>query len=63
MLMCSFADEGAETDGLEHKNDMENVKKEHRLEIQTIMSDFSSAQTRLQARIVALETEYLPPPH
>ncbi|XP_057187653.1 protein FAM184B isoform X2 [Triplophysa rosa] len=53
----SFADEGAETDGLEHKNDMENVKKEHRLEIQTIISDFSSAQTRQQARIVALETE------
>ncbi|XP_073720433.1 protein FAM184B isoform X1 [Misgurnus anguillicaudatus] len=56
----SFADdrdESSETDVLEHRNDMENVKKEHRMEIQTIISDFSSAQTRLQARIVALETE------
>lgn len=56
----SFADdrdEGGETDELEHRNDMENVKKEHRMEIQTIISDFGSAQTRLQARIVALETE------
>ncbi|XP_051558302.1 protein FAM184B-like [Myxocyprinus asiaticus] len=46
-------DEGGEADG----NDMECMKREHRMEIQTIISDFSSAQTRLQARIVALETE------
>ncbi|KAL7841911.1 hypothetical protein SRHO_G00256020 [Serrasalmus rhombeus] len=39
------------------QGEMETVKKEHRMEIQTIMSDFSSAQTQLQARIVALETE------
>ncbi|XP_051982283.1 protein FAM184B-like [Xyrauchen texanus] len=45
--------EGGDVDG----NDMECVKREHRMEIQTIISDFSSAQTRLQARIVALETE------
>ncbi|KAG7458745.1 hypothetical protein MATL_G00223860 [Megalops atlanticus] len=37
--------------------EVENLKREHRKEIQTIVSDFSSAQTRLQARIVALETE------
>uniref|UniRef100_A0AAR2JZB1 Uncharacterized protein n=1 Tax=Pygocentrus nattereri TaxID=42514 RepID=A0AAR2JZB1_PYGNA len=41
------------------QGEMETVKKEHRMEIQTIMSDFSSAQTQLQARIVALETEYV----
>ncbi|KAJ8247414.1 hypothetical protein GJAV_G00246120 [Gymnothorax javanicus] len=34
-----------------------SLKREHRKEIQTIVSDFSSAQTRLQARIVSLETE------
>ncbi|KAI4879844.1 hypothetical protein NFI96_027526 [Prochilodus magdalenae] len=39
------------------QGEMETMKKEHRMEIQTIMSDFSSAQTQLQARIVALETE------
>ncbi|KAG9337103.1 hypothetical protein JZ751_029771, partial [Albula glossodonta] len=37
--------------------EVENLKREHRKEIQTIVSDFSSAQTRLQARIVSLETE------
>ncbi|MFT7807527.1 protein FAM184B [Arapaima gigas] len=37
--------------------EVECLKREHRKEIQTIVSDFSSAQTRLQARIVALETE------
>ncbi|TRY81489.1 hypothetical protein DNTS_033318 [Danionella cerebrum] len=39
------------------RNNIETVKREHRLEIQNIISDFSSAQTRLQTRIVALETE------
>ncbi|KPP71154.1 protein FAM184B-like [Scleropages formosus] len=38
--------------------EVECLKREHRKEIQTIVSDFSSAQTRMQARIVALETEY-----
>ncbi|XP_061103175.1 protein FAM184B isoform X2 [Conger conger] len=37
--------------------EVEGLKREHRKEIQTIVSDFSSAQTRLQARIVSLETE------
>ncbi|XP_029114621.1 protein FAM184B isoform X1 [Scleropages formosus] len=37
--------------------EVECLKREHRKEIQTIVSDFSSAQTRMQARIVALETE------
>ncbi|XP_051994081.1 protein FAM184B-like [Xyrauchen texanus] len=46
-------DKGGESD----ERDTESVKREHRMEIQTIISDFSSAQTRLQARIVALETE------
>lgn len=50
-------DEDGEADGSDHRNNMETVKREHRMEIQTIISDFSTAQTRLQARIVALETE------
>lgn len=65
-LMCSFPvkkDEDGEADGSDHRNNMETVKREHRMEIQTIISDFSTAQTRLQARIVALETEYLLLPH
>ncbi|XP_059409972.1 protein FAM184B isoform X2 [Carassius carassius] len=50
-------DEAGEAVGSDHRNNMESVKREHRMEIQTILSDFSNAQTRLQARIVALETE------
>ncbi|XP_051757599.1 protein FAM184B [Ctenopharyngodon idella] len=50
-------DAAGEADGSDHRNSMESVKREHRLEIQTIISDFSTAQTRLQGRIVALETE------
>ncbi|XP_043094218.1 protein FAM184B isoform X2 [Puntigrus tetrazona] len=50
-------DEAGEAVGSDHRNNMESVKREHRMEIQTIISDFSTAQTRLQARIVALETE------
>ncbi|KAJ8339793.1 hypothetical protein SKAU_G00344260 [Synaphobranchus kaupii] len=37
--------------------EVETLKREHRKEVQTIVSDFSSAQTRLQARVVSLETE------
>ncbi|XP_015199439.2 protein FAM184B isoform X2 [Lepisosteus oculatus] len=40
-----------------HNIEVECLKRDHRKEIQTIVSDFSSAQTRLQARIVSLETE------
>ncbi|XP_016411200.1 protein FAM184B-like [Sinocyclocheilus rhinocerous] len=50
-------DEAGEAVGSDHRNNMESVKREHRMEIQTIISDFGTAQTRLQARIVALETE------
>ncbi|KAK6493832.1 protein FAM184B-like isoform X1 [Huso huso] len=39
-----------------HHIELESLKQEQRKEIQTIVSDFSSAQTRLQARIVSLET-------
>lgn len=63
---CSFLEErdaADEADGSDHRNSMESVKREHRMEIQTIISDFSTAQTRLQGRIVALETEYLLLPH
>jgi len=65
-VTCSFPEErdaAGETDGSDHRNNVESVKREHRMEIQTIISDFSTAQTRLQARIVALETEYLLLPH
>lgn len=65
-LTCSFPEErdaAGEADGSDHRNNMESVKRDHRMEIQTIISDFSTAQTRLQARIVALETEYLLLPH
>ncbi|KAJ8399329.1 hypothetical protein AAFF_G00413670 [Aldrovandia affinis] len=47
-------DEGAKS---RQHLEAESLKREHRKEIQTIVSDFSSAQTRLQARIVSLETE------
>ncbi|XP_066574181.1 protein FAM184B [Amia ocellicauda] len=40
-----------------HCLEAECVNREHRQEIHTIVSDFSSAQTRLQARIAALEAE------
>ncbi|RXM28534.1 Protein FAM184B [Acipenser ruthenus] len=40
-----------------HHIELESLKQEQRKEIQTIVSDFSSAQTRFQARIVSLETE------
>ncbi|MGH0137767.1 UNVERIFIED_CONTAM: hypothetical protein FKN15_064594 [Acipenser sinensis] len=39
-----------------HHIELESLKQEQRKEIQTILSDFSRAQTRLQARIVSLET-------
>ncbi|KAK7166383.1 hypothetical protein R3I93_006220 [Phoxinus phoxinus] len=50
-------DAAGEADRSDHRNNMESVKRGHRMEIQTIISDFSTAQTRLQTRIVALETE------
>ncbi|XP_033869672.2 protein FAM184B-like isoform X2 [Acipenser ruthenus] len=40
-----------------HHIELESLKQEQRKEIQTIVSDFSSAQTRFQARIVSLETD------
>ena len=42
--------------------EVEALKREHRKEIQTIVTDFSGSQTRLQARIVSLETECVRPP-
>ncbi|XP_041131660.1 protein FAM184B-like isoform X2 [Polyodon spathula] len=41
-----------------HHIELESLKQEQRKEMQTIVSDFSSTQARLQARIVSLETEY-----
>ncbi|XP_077460794.1 protein FAM184B isoform X2 [Stigmatopora argus] len=39
------------------KKDLEEIRKEHKKEIQNLVSDYSSAQMQLQARIVALENE------
>ncbi|XP_067866878.1 protein FAM184A-like [Heterodontus francisci] len=41
----------------EHEKEINFLKQNHLKEIQGIVSDFSSSQTRLQARIVSLETE------
>lgn len=36
---------------------MEEIRREHKKEMQSLVSEYSSAQTHLQARIVALENE------
>ncbi|XP_048402449.1 protein FAM184B-like isoform X2 [Stegostoma tigrinum] len=41
----------------QHEREMNFLKQNHLKEIQGIVSDFSSSQTRLQAKIVSLETE------
>ncbi|XP_078092964.1 protein FAM184B-like [Mustelus asterias] len=41
----------------EHDKEINFLKQDHLKEIQGIVSDFSSSQTRLQAKIVSLETE------
>ncbi|XP_078267002.1 protein FAM184A-like isoform X2 [Rhinoraja longicauda] len=41
----------------EHEKEVNLLKQNHLKEIQGIVSDFSSSQTRLQAKIVSLETE------
>uniref|UniRef100_A0A674NVI8 Family with sequence similarity 184 member B n=1 Tax=Takifugu rubripes TaxID=31033 RepID=A0A674NVI8_TAKRU len=37
--------------------EVEEIKREHKKEMQSLVSEYSSAQTHLQARIVALESE------
>lgn len=37
--------------------EVEEIKREHKKEMQSLVSEYSSAQTHLQARIVALENE------
>ncbi|KAL1023963.1 hypothetical protein UPYG_G00049610 [Umbra pygmaea] len=39
------------------REEVEEVKRDHRRELQTLVCEYSTAQTQLQARIVALETE------
>ncbi|XP_034544025.1 protein FAM184B isoform X2 [Notolabrus celidotus] len=39
------------------KEEVEEIKREHKREMQSLVSEYSSAQTHLQARIVALENE------
>ncbi|KAJ8000445.1 hypothetical protein DPEC_G00180200 [Dallia pectoralis] len=39
------------------REDVEEVKRDHRRELQTLVCDYSNAQTELQTRIVALESE------
>ncbi|XP_072416004.1 protein FAM184B-like isoform X3 [Chiloscyllium punctatum] len=41
----------------QHEKEINFLKQNHLKEIQGIVSDFSSSQTRLQAKIVSLETE------
>ncbi|KAG7314032.1 hypothetical protein KOW79_022528 [Hemibagrus wyckioides] len=55
-------DEDRSWNGEENRNDetpveIETIKNEDRMEIKTIMSDFSAAQTQLRAHIIACETE------
>lgn len=39
------------------KEEVEEIKREHKKEMQSLVFEYSSAQTHLQARIVALENE------
>ncbi|CAN9510406.1 unnamed protein product [Ophioblennius macclurei] len=39
------------------REEVEEIKREHKREMQSLVSEYSSAQTHLQARIVALENE------
>ncbi|KAM3865451.1 LOW QUALITY PROTEIN: protein FAM184B [Diretmus argenteus] len=39
------------------KEEVEEIRREHKKEMQNLVSEYSSAQTHLQARIVALEKE------
>ena len=39
------------------RGQLEEMRRAHRKEMQTLVSDYSDAQTHLQSRIVALETE------
>uniref|UniRef100_A0A8C6K2H1 Protein FAM184A/B N-terminal domain-containing protein n=1 Tax=Melopsittacus undulatus TaxID=13146 RepID=A0A8C6K2H1_MELUD len=42
---------------IKHKKELDILKQDHRKEIENILSDFSSAQAHLQAKIFSLETE------
>lgn len=39
------------------REEVEEIRREHKREMQNLVSEYSSAQTHLQARIVALENE------
>lgn len=39
------------------KEEVEEIRREHKREMQSLVSEYSSAQNHLQARIVALENE------
>ncbi|XP_065815331.1 protein FAM184B isoform X1 [Labrus bergylta] len=40
------------------REEVEEIRREHKKEMQSLVSEYSSAQTHLQARIVALENEF-----
>ncbi|XP_068925367.1 protein FAM184B isoform X2 [Petaurus breviceps papuanus] len=42
---------------VKHKQEMETLKQDHRKEIQSMVSDFTSTQAHLQKKIVSLETD------
>lgn len=39
------------------REEVEEIRREHKREMQSLVTEYSSAQTHLQARIVALENE------
>lgn len=41
------------------KEEVEEIRREHKREMQSLVSEYSSAQSHLQARIVALENEWV----
>ncbi|XP_065556059.1 protein FAM184B isoform X2 [Lathamus discolor] len=42
---------------IKHKKELDILKQDHRKELESILSDFSSTQAHLQAKIFSLETE------
>uniref|UniRef100_A0A4X2K2C9 Family with sequence similarity 184 member B n=1 Tax=Vombatus ursinus TaxID=29139 RepID=A0A4X2K2C9_VOMUR len=42
---------------VKHKQEMETLKQDHRKEIHSMVSDFSSTQAHLQKKIISLETD------
>lgn len=50
-------EKGKEWEEEKKREDVEEIRREHKREMQSLVSEYSSAQTHLQTRIVALENE------